>query len=134
MNVQKICKKCKIPKDFDGFYRKHDCTDGREGVCKDCRERARRNRATHESKVSIAKAKKQKVLEEHKIQIKNVDLLEQVKKHHGDTFFQIAFYPQLDGWVIQIKEPRFHKEGKCPKALLEAALSLPAVNHSKLGF
>lgn len=106
--------------------------DGREGVCKTCRNLARQHRASHSAKMKpkiikagfISKPITEKENIEKTIQ-DNVDLMEEMKKKHN-SYFCISSHPHLNGYALQLQNPRFHKEGKDLRSILQEALALPS--------
>lgn len=147
MHTEKICKNCDQKKELALFGSDKRTPDGREGVCKDCRNRARRNRANHESNISRRSHRVTKIKihpEEELVSIpaksitiveskqqpvefspKDVVMIEQIKKKHN-CHFSISSHPHLDGFVVQLQKPRVHKEGKNLLEMLEEVFATPA--------
>lgn len=148
MNSSKECSKCHDKKDLKFFNVDKRTEDGREGVCKDCRLRARHMRAVKGSQKTRAERKRalsapvgmrrvdaakvvitEPIEPEQPKQEDDVQLFAEVKKKHN-TYFNVSYHPHLEGFSVQLRTPRYHKEGKCLRSLLLEVLSLPSVSEA----
>lgn len=138
METSKPCRKCGTDKSLVLFAKDKRTADGREGVCKDCRNAARQKRATHESTKTLRRIKPTSIIikpvaeEDELIQRieDEIDLIEKMKKKHSTTYFSVSSHPHLDGFVVQLNKPRFHSEGKNLRSMLIEALALPSIQEA----
>lgn len=131
MSDLKICKKCTVEKELIEFGRDKRASDGREGVCKECRRLQRHRRATNEMKKTV-KAKKKAAevpvaepLDLNRPIVDEISMFNMLTKKHN-THISLTFHPHLEGCALQMQKPRFHEEGKDVKELIDKAMALPA--------
>lgn len=126
INMEKQCNKCGTPKGLDEFYNNKKSPDGKENTCKECRKAKKQGKEIRgQEEVDVPTVEP---LDPERPIIDEISMFKLLREKH-QTHITLSFHPHLNGYALQMREPRFHKEGKSIEELINEALSLAPARH-----